>query len=286
MPARGSQGLVGAALLSVFVSVVGGCSGRDRSGDSRSAPSHDIVCLANADCPPGEVCSAFLDSCLPNCEDPSRTCLAPLQCAVDQTGYYCDDPRPAPSCVGTPVGQAVPFVPSSDIHPSSSPVLHWVIADGCVPVTYESSLASERTALAAAVGAWNSVDCARLCLQGPLESDTRPDFLRGEHGIHVLAPFHPDTLPQLDAGAVGVTTLTFEVLSGRMLGAWIEVPPRAGLSTAEFIALVGYALGLKRPPASVDSALLSGPGSAMTMPTALDREAYCVLYGDPPYCAE
>jgi hypothetical protein len=99
-----------------------------------------------------------------------------------------------------------------------------------------------------------------------------------------VAPFHPATIPQIEGGAIAITTSTYDISSGRMLGASIEVPPGSALSTGGFIKLLGFALGLTRPFGSVDSTLAAGAESTYTMPTALDREAYCVLYGDPPYC--
>jgi hypothetical protein len=180
-----------------------------------------------------------------------------------------------------PSGQAVPF--STTI---SGTTVHWVIADGCIPITYDPSLAIDTDALQKAVDGWGHVACSHLCLKGPSESSSPLDILRRERRIHIV-PSDTVVAPQ-----VAVSHIHFDAETGRALSASIDITSdsssQSGLTEDDFLHVIGNSLGLGHPPSGVSSVLneAAGAKSSYGAPTAQDVAALCVLYGDPAYCKE
>lgn len=233
-------------------------------------------------CGEGLVCDRATNKCaLPagtydDCRDLGRSCFDPYECIEYETGSYgCRFPGPrAVTCRGTPAGQVVPFVTTTGADDGLT--LHWPLAGGCIPITYEEALRGWSPGLTDTATVWNDVGCARICFSPPVEAVTTFMPERGDRRIHVFL------------GSTGtwpaVTNVFFEEETGRMIGAEIVMDPTRidGIEGRDILRLLGYALGLGT---SSGLSVMAEDRKASTI-TTYDRDALCKLYGDAAYCGE
>ena len=273
----------------VLCLVLAGCSD-DNGTVADSQPPHDAqpphpdgVATGDlappTDSIPGDAIPAADITLAGDCTDPGKTCFAPFVCRLNpKTGKKgCLSPAgDVPPCVGTPGGQVVPFatVYGSDL------VVHWTMKQGCVAPSYAPALKPRAAEIAAAIKAWHDVSCSALCLDPPTEQSTSPDIFRGERRLH----FKLDAPPQ--PGIPALTQVTYEMDTGRMLGAEVIIDPQqqGSVGASELLQLVGYAVGLSQAPNSADSVMKPSP--SLTAPGTDDTAALCKLYAAPGFCAD
>lgn len=256
----------------------GGCSSQQAS------PAFDggAPCNAGGTCAAGLVCDRTTGTCASapgsfgDCREVGLTCFAPYECGEYEPGKHgCRFPAPGPvTCKGTPAGQVVPFTTVTG--ENDGVTVHWPLAGGCIPVTYEPALTGYRSGISAAARVWSDVDCARACFSDATESMTTFAPARGERRIHFLLG---------DAGPdPAFVQVFFELDSGRAIGAEVTIAPAhvGSLEGRDMIRLFGYALGLGT---AKGSSVMAEDREATTI-TNDDRLAICLLYGDAPYCGE
>ncbi len=253
------------------------CSEDKAASGGPLAPGPVPLCTHDDDCSNGQTCEPGLRECVPDCRAPERMCLLSSVCQDPGGGFACVAEGPVPTCMGTPEGQVVPFVPAQDDAPDG-PVLHWVMEHGCIPITYQSNLtAFDKSVLEHAVSSWEALNCARLCFDGPEPSDDLVDLSRGERRVHFA------TSPTLPAELLFDGSLFVRPQSGEITGAIVWLSEALGpRNSVPHSRIIGWLLGLgaNDSPASI----LSTAGLPPSQPTFRDREALCLLYGDPPYC--
>jgi hypothetical protein len=163
----------------------------------------------------------------------------------------------------------------------SSAATHWNVGDGCIPVTYDPSLAALLPEITAAVNAWR-FPCASYCLESPVA--------RVETAPYPERRIHFDSNTTRATGGVvedSQTIVTFASNTGVILGADIifladrsDVPARLQLTRS-----VGRALGFAAPSIGTDASIsvLSLRATNPT-PTDIDRRSVCAYYGAQPWC--
>lgn len=194
----------------------------------------------------------------------------------------CDSTDPADEadagiCDAIPGNLAVPILQT----PTSAPI-HWTVAGGCIPVSYDPAVAQHRADFEAALTAWEGIACSSLCFADPIESAEVPAPSAEARAIHIgpaatVVPENPDF-----SGA----TTTFENDTGTIRVAYLGLQnPDIPMTPAEWAHHLGSALGLGEAAAGTDSLLAAdydptGPAT----PTDADQATLCVLYGDSPLC--
>jgi hypothetical protein len=154
----------------------------------------------------------------------------------------------------------------------SGATVHWTMPESCVPVTFDPSLEARRAQLDAAITAWRSVSCNRMCFSRSQPSMQPPSIT--ERRLHFTT------------GADTYTAINFENTTGKILSATVTLR-QAFLSGAPeqlFLLAIGKAMGMNQPGPGVSSVLdLNTP---ITMITDADRMSVCTIYGAVPFCAE
>ncbi len=218
--------------------------------------------------------------CIPDCQDPASSCVAPFTCQMQDGDFQCLDESDA-SCTGWPDMQTVPFQTVGETMTGAT--IHWE-AGGCIAVSYDAGIADISSLLTMAVDAWNAVPCSTICLDPPVQMEDPPSIYRGERRIHFTRGIEGGS-----PGIVAVPTLYHSQTSGRARGAVVEIAeePDPPTTLTDLLFLVGSSLGLAPAPVGSDSVMLREAGrAAPTAPTSLDEEAICALYGDPAYCGD
>lgn len=219
--------------------------------------------------------------CVLDCNSEAGACFPPFLCEKDDENlsYVCRDPEPTPGCRGTPEGQNVPFV----LDASNIPI-HWgSLPDGCIPVSYDSTVVDVVDRIRSAHAAWGSVPCSRLCFEEPALNERKPDVLRRERRVHWTTG--------VDGNVQILPTLVFGQDSGRLISVELALPAdqaaRIQLQPQVYLYGVGSASGLSPVSGAADSVMEpSQPvgGGSRTELGADDVAALCAMYGSPGYC--
>jgi hypothetical protein len=153
--------------------------------------------------------------------------------------------------------------------------LHWVNDGTCIRTSYAPDLEAHRAEFQAALEAWQSIDCGRICFQ-PLVAAADENSALDLHFDHA----NPNTV-QLDL-AKGLARTTYMRDNGLILRARIEMTDEALIDPLLPIYLlhwIGHVLGFDEVDASVKSVMNSMPAEGVDAPTQADRDAFCSKYG-------
>lgn len=156
--------------------------------------------------------------------------------------------------------------------------VHWGRRAGCVPVTYDASLAGYTSALTAAIALVNGITCSHLCFAASAVTATAPDPQRlDDRRVHLRAS------PNAQASE---SSIVYDSLSGRVRNAIFSVPDvslrddaRGAIARALLLSA-----GMRASPSTTPSMLAANAGVRTTTPSDADRATFCVVYGMPPLC--
>ena len=101
----------------------------------------------------------------------------------------------------------------------------------------------------------------------------------GDRRLHFELQDPPAPAP----GATSLTSVNTRKSDGVIVSARVTLSSTSG-GVAEFVRLIGSALGLGNVPATTDSALADR--SVRVTPSASDAVTLCALYGQPPLCSD
>lgn len=208
----------------------------------------------------------------------------PLLCAALLVLGACDGPQEDPGDgrgvegldPGEVCDQRPPALDVSLRRQANGVVPHWALADGCVPVTYDSALAGDADTLRTALDAW-SVECSQLCFETPELDDAALDADAPDRRLHLRQVSGADA--ELAAEAI------FDAERGTVAGAEVRVPVDHVLTVNDLLWAIGRVSGLGAAGEGVAS-VMGPPDAALTAPTEADIETMCTLYGDPPLCGD
>jgi hypothetical protein len=254
----------------------GGDQSADAGNDTGSAGTLGGVCRSDAPrCEPGLACDYRDGTCAPNCLSETRECFSPFVCQEnDATAEYACDLNSVPTCRGTPPNQRVPFA-TTDTHIP----IHWPLESGCLPVSYDETVADVLDRIRDAHQAWNTVSCSRLCFEEARQHDQDPDIYRGELRVHWTT------------GATPTSSVTFSPQTGAIVNAQVMLPEdseaRARLAEWAYLHAVGHISGLAPSmDNTADSVMVRSASQSRTELGGDDETALCVLYGTPAYCED
>ncbi len=88
---------------------------------------------------------------------------------------------------------------------------HWVLADGCVPVSYSPEMEPDLDHIEAALAAWSGVRCSRICFADPKRTPG-PFVPLPQTGIHIRRT----RSPELPDGVLSFAVVVVETATGRI----------------------------------------------------------------------
>jgi hypothetical protein len=183
---------------------------------------------------------------------------------------------PEVACKNPPTDLAVQF---TELQGS---VVHWALSEGCIQTSYAPDMQEALPAFQAALSAWDSQACSDLCFTAPVVSTVSPDDF-SQRRLHLVSG-----VPEGSDGQKAQAILTFRVSTGRIVQGVIYVNPHqpGTLSSGDWLAVVGRALGLGTAATGVDSVLSPQRPQPRTALTERDVESFCRLYGQPTFCGD
>ncbi len=145
-------------------------------------------------------------------------------------------------------------------------------AGTCIAVTYEPKLEADARALELALEAWTAPNCTSLCFSPPQPAKAGED---PTYRLHLRAAGPTETPPSTNI----LVSTTYDDKSGAVAGADLVLTPGVHPSHGDWLTEVGLAIGFRRAPAEVDSALASvASGSGRTALSTLDLQSVCASY--------
>lgn len=184
-------------------------------------------------------------------------------------------PQPVTACESTcaaaPPGVVTP------LNDTEGPPLHWLTCAGCVRVTVDEALPAAFVARAPElVRAWADAAGPTLCLA----FDAAPASPPGEDTLQQL-----HLAPRKSAeGPAQITSVTFDVKTGRIRNATVEVSDGVAVDR-QLVFGLGQALGLSSSRADERSAMTPRLEHGLTRPGPDDTATLRAMYGDEqPWC--
>ena len=173
-------------------------------------------------------------------------------------------------CQGTPPLSPVPVTQTEQ-----GRTFHWAAPESCIGLSVGLAVSDQTSAITLAAQGWTDIDCSPICFE--LVTDTEAPMGRLDRRVHFDAP--SDVRP-LNPGSTASAFVNRDPETGTLFSAVIVLS--ADTTQAELSRQLGRTLGFDQATDDADS-VLSAQSSA-SMPTDMDRDALCALYGPTPWC--